>query len=139
MSVKGAKMKLTLQRYLFGSDYTMGLLFIDGVYFCDTIEDTFRGNDLNGKKVANETCIPYGVYTIKITYSAKYKKNMPQILNVPYFEGVRIHAGNKATDTSGCVIVGIKSQNGEVLQSRKMYNALLKRLETANNIKIDIC
>lgn len=132
-------MKLKLQRYLFAKDYTMGLLFIDGVFFCDTIEDTYRGQDLKGKKVANETCIPYGVYTVKITYSNKYKKNMPQILSVPYFEGVRIHAGNRATDTSGCVICGVKSKNGEVIESRKTYNALLKRLETANNIKIDIC
>ena len=132
-------MKLTLQRYLFADDYTMGLLFIDGFYFCDTIEDKFRGNDLSKTKVAGETCIPYGVYDVKITYSPKYKKNMPQILDVPYFTGVRVHSGNSAKDSSGCVICGIKSKNGEVLESRKTYNALMKRLETANNIKIDIC
>lgn len=132
-------MKLILQRYLFAEDYTMGLLFIDGVYFCDTIEDKFRGNDLKNKKVAGETCIPYGVYAVKITYSPKYKKDMPQILDVPYFEGVRIHSGNTAKDSSGCVIVGIKSENGKVLESRKTYNALLKRLENAKYIKIDIC
>lgn len=131
-------MKLTLQRYLFTEDYTMGLLFIDGVYFCDTIEDKYRGQDLKKTKVMHETCIPYGVYDVKITYSPKYKKNMPQILDVPYFTGVRIYAGNKATDISGCVCVGVKSDNGEVAQSRKTYNALLKRLETSNNIKIDI-
>ena len=132
-------MKLTLQRYLFTDDYTMGLLFIDGVYFCDTIEDKYRGQDLKGKKVYGETCIPYGVYDVKITYSPKYKKNMPQILDVPYFEGVRIHSGNSAKDSFGCVICGIKSKNGEVLESRKTYNALIKRLETAKYIKIDIC
>lgn len=132
-------MKLTLQRYLFTEDYTMGLLFIDGVYFCDTIEDKFRGNDLKGKKVYGETCIPYGVYTVKITYSPKNKKYMPQILDVPYFDGIRIESGNRAKDSLGCVIVGVKSDNGEVAQSRKTYNALMKRLETANNIKIDIC
>ena len=132
-------MKLTLQRYLFANDYTMGLLFIDGVYFCDTIEDKYRGQNLKNTKVANETCIPYGVYTVKITYSPKYKKNMPQILDVPYFTGVRIHSGNSAKDSSGCVIVGIKSQNGEVAQSRKTCNALMSRLETSNVIKIDIC
>ena len=132
-------MKLTLQRYLFAEDYTMGLLFIDGVYFCDTIEDKYRGQELKKTKVMNETCIPYGVYDVKITYSPKYKKDMPQILDVPYFTGVRIHSGNNASDSSGCVICGIKSKNGEVLESRKTYNALLKRLETAKYIKIDIC
>lgn len=131
-------MKLTLQRYLFANDYTMGLLFIDGVYFCDTIEDKFRGNDLKGKKVSGETCIPYGVYTVKITYSPKYKKNMPQLLDVPYFTGVRIHSGNNASESSGCVICGIKSKNGEVLESRKTYNALMSRLQTAKYIKLDI-
>ena len=132
-------MKLTLQRYHFTEDYTMGLLFIDGLYFCDTIEDKFRGNDLKNKKVAGETCIPYGVYDVKITYSPKYKKNMPQLLDVPYFTGIRIHSGNTAKDSEGCVIVGVKSENGKVLESRKTYNALMKRLETAKYIKIDIC
>lgn len=132
-------MKLTLQRYLFNEDYTMGLLFIDGLYFCDTIEDRYRGQELSKTKVKDETCIPYGVYTVKITYSPKYKKNMPQILDVPYFTGIRIHSGNTAKDSSGCVIVGIKSQNGKVLESRKIYNELYKRLENTNYIKIDIC
>ena len=132
-------MKLKLQRYLFTDTYTMGLLFIDGIFFCDTIEDKFRGNNLKNNKVAGETCIPYGVYTVKITYSPKYKKNMPQILDVPYFTGIRIHSGNTAKDSEGCVICGVKSKNGEVVESRKTYNALMKRLETANNIKIDIC
>ena len=132
-------MKLTLQRYLFTEDYTMGLLFIDGVYFCDTIEDKYRGQNLSKTKVMHETCIPYGVYDVKITYSPKYKKDMPQILDVPYFTGVRIHSGNTAKDSLGCVIVGVKSDNGEVAQSRKTYNALIKRLEIANNIKIDVC
>ena len=131
-------MKLKLQRYLFAKDYTMGLLFIDDIFFCDTIEDMYRGQDLSKTKVMHETCIPYGIYTVKITYSPKYKKNMPQILDVPYFTGVRIHSGNTAKDSSGCIIVGVKSRNGEVIESRKTYNALMKRLETANYIKIDI-
>lgn len=132
-------MKLTLQRYMFTNDYTMGLLFIDGLFFCDTIEDKFRGNDLSKTKVYGETCIPYGVYDVKITWSPKNKKYMPQIMDVPYFDGIRIESGNTAKDSLGCVIVGIKSENGKVLESRKTYNALLKRLETAKYIKIDIC
>ena len=132
-------MKLTLQRYLFTNDYTMGLLFIDGLFFCDTIEDKFRGNDLSKTKVYGETCIPYGVYDVKITWSPKNKKYMPQIMNVPYFEGIRIESGNTAKDSLGCVIVGIKSENGKVLESRKTYNALMKRLEGTKYIKIDIC
>ena len=74
-------MKLKLQRYLFAKDYTMGLLFIDDVYFCDTIEDKYRGQDLSQTKVAGETCIPYGVYTVEINYSPKYKKNRRKTYN----------------------------------------------------------
>ena len=132
-------MELKLQRYLLAENYTMGLLFIDNVYFCDTIEDKYRGQDLSKTKVAGETCIPYGTYVVKITYSNKYRKSMPQILDVPYFTGIRIHSGSSAKDSSGCVIVGIKSKNGEVLESRKTYNALIKKIEPYNNIKIYIC
>lgn len=132
-------MKLTLQRYLFTNDYTMGLLFIDGLYFCDTIEDKFRGNDLKKTKVYGETCIPYGVYDVKITYSPKHKMNLPQIMNVPYFEGIRFDIANTAKEVLGCVGVGIKSENGKVLQSRKTRNALMSRLQTAKYIKLDIC
>lgn len=65
-------------------------------YLCDTLEDKFRGNDLKGKKVYGETCIPEGIYQIKMTYSNKFKKELPELLNVPYFEGIRIHKGNSA-------------------------------------------
>ena len=86
-------MKLTLRRIALQPTYTIGRMYIDGVYFCDTCEDTVRPK---GQKVPGETAIPYGTYRVVITKSARFKKMLPEILNVPYFSGIRIHAGNYA-------------------------------------------
>jgi hypothetical protein len=105
-------MKLTLKRIALRPTYTIGKLYIDDVYFCDTIEDTVRDINKNGKfdngekKVHSKTAIPYGNYEIKWTYSPRFKKYTPQLMNVPSFEGIRIHAGNTSSDTEGCLILG---------------------------------
>jgi hypothetical protein len=105
-------MKLTLKRIALRPTYTIGKLYIDDVYFCDTIEDTVRDLNKNGKfdngekKVYSKTAIPYGTYEIKWTYSPRFKKYTPQLMNVPSFEGIRIHAGNTSADTEGCLILG---------------------------------
>ncbi|MEE0041779.1 DUF5675 family protein [Catenibacterium sp.] len=105
-------MKLTLKRIALRPTYTIGKLYIDDVYFCDTIEDTVRDLNKNGKfdngekKVHSKTAIPYGTYEIKWTYSPRFKKYTPQLMNVPSFEGIRVHAGNTSADTEGCLILG---------------------------------
>ena len=105
-------MKLTLKRIALRPTYTIGKLYIDDVYFCDTIEDTVRDFNKNGKfdngekKIHSKTAIPYGTYEIKWTYSPRFKKYTPQLMNVPSFEGIRIHAGNTSADTEGCLILG---------------------------------
>ena len=105
-------MKLTLKRIALRPTYTIGKLYIDDVYFCDTIEDTVRDLNKNGKldngekKIHSKTAIPYGTYEIKWTYSPRFKKYTPQLMNVPSFEGIRIHAGNTSADTEGCLILG---------------------------------
>ena len=105
-------MKLTLKRIALRSTYTIGRLYVDGNYFCDTLEDTVRDLNKNGKfdngekKVYAKTAIPYGTYEIKWTYSPRFKKYTPQLMNVPSFAGIRIHAGNSSTDTEGCLLLG---------------------------------
>jgi len=105
-------MKLTLKRIALRPTYTIGKLYIDDVYFCDTLEDTVRDVNKNGKfdngekKIKGETAIPYGTYEIKWTYSPRFKKYTPQLMNVPSFEGVRIHSGNTSKDTEGCLLLG---------------------------------
>lgn len=139
-------MRLTLIRIANRPTYCIGKLYIDGVYFCDTIEDTDRGlkdemteEEILKKKVKGETAIPTGIYPVTITYSPKYKKNMPLISNVKGYSGIRIHSGNTSKDTEGCLIVGKNKEVGKVLESRKMYNALFKQLvSTKERIIIDI-
>lgn len=75
---------------------TEGKLFIDGVFECHTLEDTDRHLENGGKKIYGQTAIPRGIYDMDITYSNRFKKEMPIILNVPFFEGIRIHSGNYA-------------------------------------------
>ena len=139
-------MRLTLMRIANRPTYCIGKLYIDGNYYCDVIEDTDRGLDdkmseqeILAKKVKGETAIPSGTYSVQITYSPKYKKNMPLLLNVKGYSGIRIHSGNSSKDTEGCLIVGKNKEVGKVLESRKTYNALFKILSsTKERIIIDI-
>ena len=138
-------MKLTLKRIALRPTYTIGKLYIDDVYFCDTIEDTVRDLNKNGKfdngekKVHSKTAIPYGTYEIKWTYSPRFKKYTPQLMNVPSFEGIRIHAGNTSADTEGCLILGKNKQVGKVLNSRATINKFYPRIKNAcSNGKVTI-
>lgn len=121
-------------------------MYIDGKYFCDTIEDVDRGlkdemsvEEILKLKVKGETAIPTGIYPVYLTYSPKYKKQMPLIDNVKGYSGIRIHSGNTSKDTEGCLIVGLNTKVGMVTQSRKYYNLLYKELvKTNSRIIIDI-
>ena len=130
-------MKLTLKRIALRPTYTIGKLYIDDVYFCDTIEDTVRDINKNGKfdngekKIHSKTAIPYGIYEIKWTYSPRFKKYTPQLMNVPSFEGIRIHAGNTSADTEGCLILGENKQVGKVLNSRATINKFYQIINEA--------
>lgn len=139
-------MRLTLIRIANRPTYCIGKLYIDGVYVMDTLEDTDRGLDdtmdveeIKKLKVYGKTAIPTGIYPVTITYSPKFKKNLPLLLNVKGYEGVRIHQGNTDKDTLGCILVGQNKQVGKVLNSRKMFDILYKELvKTKGRIIIDI-
>lgn len=141
-------MNITLNRIAKKSKYTIGKLYIDGEYFCDTIEDTDRGltqtmtdAQIKSKKVYGQTAIPTGTYRIIISYSNKFKRQMPLLLNVPGFLGIRIHSGNTEKDTEGCLIVGKNKVVGKVIESKDTYNKLFSMLCEANKkeaIKITI-
>ena len=116
-------MNLTLKRLNLTPNYTEGELYVNGVYFCKTLEDTNRDLnksgqfDNNEKKVYGETCIPYGKYKVILSYSPKFKRELPEILEVPDFQGIRIHRGNKISDTLGCILCGEKVKNGYLSNS----------------------
>ena len=123
-------MKLTLKRIALKQTYTIGHLYIDGKYFCDTIEDKVR--DLKKEsKVKGQTAIPYGTYEVTWSYSPRFKKFTPRLQNVPQFSGVLIHSGNTAADTEGCIIVGENKVVGKVINSRVTVNKLYPLIQKA--------
>lgn len=120
-------MRVTLKRIAFKDEYTIGRLYINGVYFCDTLEDKDRSlydwqsvEYILEKKIKHKTAIPYGMYKLMWSYSPKYKRFMPEITGVKGFSGIRIHSGNTADDSSGCVLLGYNKKVGMVLDSRKV-------------------
>lgn len=131
-------MELLLKRIAKKDNYTIGKLYIDGKYFCDTLEDKDRGltkdmslSEMQKTKVYGKTAIPTGKYQVVITYSNRFKKYMPLLLNTPGFAGVRLHAGNSEKDTEGCVLLGVNKVVGKVIQSRIYTNKLYSILNKA--------
>lgn len=135
-------MKLELKRKALMNTYTIGDLFVNDVFFSNVLEDKVRDfnkdgdlNDSGETKVYGETAIPYGIYTIDLTYSNRFKKILPLIENVKGFEGIRIHPGNTAVDTHGCLLVGNNTEKGKVTDSRKVFEKLMIRLVDAHEMK----
>ena len=143
-------MKLLLKRKFKGEKYTVGDLFIDGEFFCNTIEDAVKPLPLTcpntpkwesckcKEKVYAQTAIPAGAYKITLERSPKFKRILPLLHNVPHFLGILIHAGNTERDSAGCIIVGRNTVKGKVLQSKDTLEALMKRLENEKEITIEI-
>ena len=130
-------MKVEVNRIFKASNYTIGELSVNNNYICDTLEDKVR---VDGEKVYAETAIPTGTYTLVLSYSNRFKKVMPEILNVPNFSGIRIHCGNSSKDTEGCLLVGKwdgKTENW-ISDSKNSYNKLYPLLEEAFNKKENI-
>jgi hypothetical protein len=105
----------------------MGNLYVGEKFECYTIEDPPRE-----VKIPGITGIPAGEYRIIIDFSERFKRLMPLLLDVPDFEGIRIHAGNSAIDTSGCILVGMIEKEDHVEKSRVAFNRLFRKLVTAN-------
>jgi hypothetical protein len=136
--VKHPIMEILVERKYKKKDYTIGKMYINGEYFCDTLEDTDRGltstmslAELKEVKEYGRTAIPTGRYPIAYTYSPRFKKHLPLLLQVPAFEGIRIHAGNTHRDTSGCLLLGQNKAVGKVLDSRKTMDEFLRILKPA--------
>ena len=120
-------MTLHLQRRPSQSWGTPGTLALDGEPECFTLEDIVR----SGPKIAHETAIRAGRYRVIISYSIRFSKMLPLLLDVPDFTGVRIHAGNVAADTSGCILVGLNRIPDGVTRSREAMDRLLPQLAMA--------
>ncbi len=138
-------MELIVKRKAFTEKSTIGELWIDGKYFCYTLEDKDRGlkhSDglalITLKKIFRVTAIPYGRYKLKLTDSARFKKLMPLLLDVLGFLGIRIHSGNKSEDTEGCILVGFEKYIDAIGRSRDAFNELMKLLQAAVDRNEDI-
>lgn len=142
-------MKLLLKRRFLGEEYTIGSLFINGHYFCDTIEDKVRDLNKDGDlddpgegKVYAETAIPYGKYPVDLTMSPKFKRLVPLIKNVKGFTGIRIHRGNTAKDSAGCILPGENKVKGKVINSTKyemlLIENILEALKHGETVDIEI-
>lgn len=134
-------MKLRLKRIACRDGYTIGRLYVDGEYWCDTLEDRVR--DLSREsKVAGATAIPRGTYDVVVNISPKFKRLLPRLLRVPHFEGVLIHRGNTAADTAGCILVGENRAVGKVLNStyweKRITEHLLETQNKGEDIKITV-
>jgi len=126
-------MQITIKRLHKTDTSTIGELLIDGVFECYTLEDVERE-----VKIKAETAIPKGTYKVIINQSNRFKRLMPLLLNVPNFEGVRIHAGNTNHDTEGCILVGRTRSKDFIGQSRKAYDKLFKKMQAAKDITLTI-
>lgn len=129
-------MELTLLRTQKTELSTISQLFVDGKHECFTIEDTDRGltqdmplAELQKLKIFGKTAIPTGRYQIKITFSNRFKKLLPELLNVPAYEGIRIHVGNYPRDTEGCILPGQVPSKDCVLKSKPAFDALFAKIK----------
>lgn len=129
-------MNITVQREASVNGATFGKLLIEGHEFCDTLEDEIR--ELPYKpvaewKVKGETAIPAGTYTVIVDFSSRFNKLMPHLLGIEGFSGVRIHSGNTAADTEGCILVGFARSEATsmLLNSRSAFEKLFDMMKQA--------
>ena len=138
-------MEIAIKRIAKRPAYTIGKMYIDGKYFCDTIEDTDRGlrqdmqvTEIKRIKVMHETAIPAGTYKVIVNMSPAKGRLLPRLLDVPGFEGILIHRGNTAADSSGCIIVGENKVVGKVINSTYYESKLVELLKDKNDIVLHI-
>lgn len=128
-------MQMILSREPSTSQSTPGTLSIDGVFECYTLEDVVREvalRPVSTWKIDGQTAIPTGTYSVVIDFSDRFQRPMPHILNVNGFDGVRMHSGNTAADTEGCILLGQERQNADdILQSAAAFAAFFPKLEAA--------
>jgi hypothetical protein len=134
-------MLLELKRLYHLKQCTIGTLSIDGLFVCYTLEDIVRPA---GVKIPGATAIPEGEYRVTVDWSNRFQRFMPKLLEVPGFEGIRIHPGNTHKDTSGCILVGLEKdiEHGRILKSRDayaiVYMDIIKEVQEKRDVMITI-
>lgn len=139
-------MRIRIDRRWKKKGYTISRVFINGERFgngsswCSILEDEDRGlnasmplEEIRKYKIPGETAIPRGIYEVRITYSPRFRKKLPLLIDVPGFEGVRIHSGNHASDTEGCLLPGVNDVVGRVSNSRFWASYLQSLIQAASD------
>lgn len=144
-------MEIIIDRKWKKKNYTIGRLFINGELFCNTLEDVDRGLDqeqsltiIKNKKIPNQTAIPTGTYEITLNVlSPKFSKyeyymdicdgKLPRLLNVPGFDGILMHVGSNANNTSGCILVGYNKNQGKLVEGEMVFAKLYDLMKAAKN------
>ena len=133
-------MKLRLERRYRCSNYCIDKLYVNNKYFSDALEDPDRGlidsmslEEIQTIKIKGNTCIPYGTYNVTITYSPRFKRNLPLINNVKGFDGIRVHSGNTPQGTEGCVLLGFNKIKGQVIDSRVTTDKFITQIQQVLN------
>ena len=128
-------MLIEVKRFEFKDTHTVGKMYVDGIYECYTLEDAVR----NGTKVLGKTAIPIGTYKLIIDASVRFKQDMPHILDVPDFTGVRIHSGNTSADTDGCILLGSTWAGKDFIGNSKIaYKKFFNKLKENKTVSITI-
>lgn len=126
-------MKLLLQRHPSTEECTTGDLYLNGQWYCFTLEDVVRNDKIKGI-----TAIPCGLYKVTVNWSKRFQRPMPILLDVPKFTGIRIHNGRTADHTAGCILVGQELGKNMILKSKEAYADLFERIKVALNLNESI-
>jgi hypothetical protein len=132
-------MTIRIDRQWKKAEYTISKVYINGRYYgCNALEDTDRGllqamqiAEIQKRKIKGKTAIPRGYYDVKVTWSEKYQRNMPLVVDVPGFSGIRLHPGNSAKDTEGCILFGKNDKVGWISDSRYWTDKIYRLINTA--------
>ena len=137
--------KLLVERLWPKKDYIIGRLYVNGVFFCNTLENPDRGlrsymteSQIKALKISNHTAIADGQYKVVLRQSPRFKRILPLILNVKGFSGVLFHAGNTVNDTAGCILVGKNDKKGWLSESKITEQNLVNLLKQYDNIELTI-
>lgn len=132
-------MLIQVIRHVYNGTNTIGRMLIDGKFFAHTLEDVYRELKSKEDKIKGKTAIPNGRYKVILSMSNRFKKELPEILNVPYFTGIRIHSGNTEKDTEGCILVGANTDEKKIWNCSSKMSELIKLLkEHKGEVTIEI-
>lgn len=131
-------MHITVKRVWFNENNVVGRMYVNDIFFAYTLEDKYRLLNSPEDKVKNHTAIPYGQYKVTVTPSNRFKRDLPLLHNVPYFEAIRIHGGNTEADSEGCILIGGNTDEKKIWNCKSKVDELTRLIKEAGTAIITI-